>query len=449
MSYSNQCSRLRRRMPLLLAALAALALLPAHAGAAVPAVAEKGDTAWMLTSTLLVLLMAVPGLAMFYGGMVRAKNTLSVMVQVAMVFSLLVLLWVAYGYSVAFSAGSPWIGGMDRLLLRGIGVDSLIATPTPGVGVPEYLFIAFQATFAGITGALVVGAWVERAKLPAVLLFIVIWFSLGYLPLAHMVWASDGFLFKLGALDFAGGTVVHINAGMAGLVGAWCVGKRLGYGQTAIAPHNLAMTFAGAALLWAGWFGFNAGSALEANASAALAFLNTLLAPAAAVLGWTLAEKRMRGKASALGVASGMVAGLVAITPACGTVGPAGAIVMGLVTGAACVWGVNGLKRRLRADDSLDVFGVHGLGGILGALLTGVFSADSLGGTKSVAAGYSIAAQLGVQALGVTITLAWIGLVSMLACTISARACGGLRVDEDAEHEGLDIAEHGETAYQS
>jgi Amt family ammonium transporter len=437
----------RRKLRPAAAVLATLAPLSAFAQPLAPPTVAKGDVAWMLTSTLLVLMMAAPGLALFYGGMVRAKNVLSVLIQVTVVFSLLVLLWFVFGYSVAFSGSGAVLGNADKVFLRGVGVQSLAATFSPGVALPEYVFVAFQATFAGITGALIVGAFAERMKFAAVLVFTVIWFTLGYLPLAHMVWSTGGYLFEKGALDFAGGTVVHINAGVAGLVGAWFVGKRLGYGQVAIKPHNVTLTFAGAALLWVGWFGFNAGSALEANASAALAFINTLLAPAAAVLSWAAVEKLMKGKASALGVASGMVAGLVAITPGCGTVGPMGAISMGLVTGAACVWGVTGLKKWLHADDSLDVFGVHGLGGIIGALLTGVFSADSLGGIKSVASGYSILAQTGVQLLGILITLGWIGLVSVLGYCIARRVCGGLRVDEDAEREGLDIAAHGEAAY--
>ncbi|WP_330947258.1 ammonium transporter [Thermomonas sp. LB-4] len=427
----------------------ALSAAPALAQDAAAPVVEKGDVAWMLVSTLLVLMMVVPGLALFYGGMVRAKNVLSVLIQVAVVFSLLVVLWVCYGYSLAFSGEGAWIGDFGKLFLTGVTPASLAATFSPGVALPEYVFAGFQATFAGITGALIVGAFAERAKFGAILLFSAIWFTFGYLPMAHMVWATGGFLFEKGALDFAGGTVVHINAGVAGLVGAWFVGKRLGYGQTALKPHNVTLTFVGASLLWVGWFGFNAGSNLEANAGAALAFLNTLLATAAAVLGWSLTERIVKGKSSALGVASGMVAGLVAITPACGTVGPFGAIALGFIAGIVCVWGVNGLKKLLDADDSLDVFGVHGLGGIVGALLTGVFSADSLGGTKAVADGYSIAAQVGVQALGVAITLAWIGLVSVVGFLIARLAFGGLRVSEDAEREGLDIATHGETAYQS
>ena len=442
----NKMSRGRVRPPratVLMAAAALLASLPATAQQAAPVV-DKGDVAWMLTATLLVLMMAMPGLALFYGGMVRAKNVLSVLIQVAVVFSLLVVLWVCYGYSLAFSGDGAWIGNIDKLFLRGVGPGTLAATFSEGVALPEYVFAAFQATFAGITGALVVGAFAERVKFGAVLLFSVIWFSLGYLPLAHMVWASGGFLFEKGALDFAGGTVVHINAGVAGLVGAWFVGKRLGYGQAAIKPHNLVLTYAGAALLWVGWFGFNAGSNLEANAGAALAFINTLLAAAAAVLAWLAVEAIMRGQASMVGGASGAVAGLVGITPACGTVGPMGAIVIGALASVCCVWGVTGLKRLLRADDALDVFGVHGIGGIVGALLTGVFTAPALGGTG--AAGFSIAHQLGVQALGVGITVAWSGLVSLLAW-FAVKAVFGLRVPGDAEREGLDITTHGESAY--
>ncbi|WP_277928921.1 ammonium transporter [Luteimonas aquatica] len=409
-------------------------------------VVEKGDVAWMLTSTLLVLLMVVPGLALFYGGMVRSKNVLSVLAQVISVFSLIVLLWTAYGYSLAFAGGGAWIGTLDKLFLKGVGVDSLADTFSAGFKLPEYVFVAFQATFAGITGALIVGAFAERARFAAVLLFAVIWFTFGYLPIAHIVWAGSGYLFNLGALDFAGGTVVHINAGVAGLVGSYFVGKRLGFGREALKPHNVTFTFIGAALLWVGWFGFNAGSALEANATAALAFLNTLLATAAAILAWALVEKLAKRKSSVLGVASGAVAGLVGITPAAGTVGPLGAIVIGAVAGVVCVWGVNGLKRMLKADDSLDVFGVHGLGGIVGALLTGVFTAPSLGGTG--AEDFSIAAQVGKQALGVGITIVWIAVVSVIGFLV-AKAVFGLRVAEDAEREGLDITSHGETAYEA
>ena len=414
--------------------------------AAADPVVEKGDVAWMLTSTLLVLLMVVPGLALFYGGMVRSKNVLSVRVQVAVVFSLMVVLWIVYGYSLAFSGEGAWIGNFDKLFLKGVTIDTLAATFTEGVALPEYVFLGFQATFAGITGALIVGAFAERAKLAAVLLFAVIWFTFGYLPIAHMVWATGGFLFEKGALDFAGGTVVHINAGVAGLVGAYFIGKRLGYGQTALKPHNVTLTFVGASLLWVGWFGFNAGSNLEATAGAALAFLNTLVATAAAVLGCALTEKIVKGKSSALGVASGMVAGLVGITPAAGLVGPFGAVAIGFAAGVVCVWGVNGLKRLLGADDSLDVFGVHAVGGIVGALLTGVFFSPALGGQGGE--DFNMASQVATQALGVGLTIVWIGVVSVVGFLV-ARLVFGLRVDEESERIGLDISSHGESAYES
>ena len=415
-----------------------------HAATPAPVV-DKGDVAWMLTSTLLVLLMTVPGLALFYGGLVRAKNVLSVLMQVLTVFSLLLLLWVAYGYSLAFGGDGAVIGGFGKLFLRGVTKDTLSATFSAGVALPEYVFVAFQATFAGITGALIVGALAERMRFRAVLLFAALWFSFAYLPIAHMVWyGPDGYLFAKGALDFAGGTVVHINAGVAGLVGAWFVGPRLGFGREPMKPHNVTFTMIGAALLWVGWFGFNAGSNLEANAGAALAFLNTLLATAAAVLAWLAVEASLRGHASMVGGASGAVAGLVGITPACGTVGPLGAIVIGAVASLCCVWGVTGLKKLLRADDALDVFGVHGIGGIVGALLTGVFTAPGLGGTG--AAGFSILRQLGVQALGVGITVLWSGVVSVLALLL-VKLAFGLRVPHEAEREGLDITSHGESAY--
>ena len=433
-------------LPMTLLALASSGLVQAQD--AVPAVAatvDKGDVAWMLVSTLLVLLMTVPGLALFYGGLVRAKNILSVLMQVLCVFSVIILLWVAYGYSLAFAGGGAWVGTLDKVFLSGVGVDSLADTFTEGVKLPEYVFIAFQSTFAGITGAIVVGAFAERARFAAIMLFSVTWFTFGYLPLAHMVWAPGGYLFEKGALDFAGGTVVHINAGVAGLVGSYFVGKRLGYGREALKPHNVVYTMIGASLLWVGWFGFNAGSNLEANAGAALAFINTLLATAAAVLAWAVVEKLAKGKSSMLGGASGAVAGLVGITPACGTVGPMGAIAIGVVSGVICVWGVNGLKRLLKADDTLDVFGIHGLGGIVGALLTGVFTAPSLGGTGGD--DFSIVSQVGVQALGVGITIAWIGVVSVVAFLI-AKMVFGLRVSEESEREGLDITSHGETAYE-
>jgi len=415
-----------------------------HAGTPAPVV-DKGDVAWMLTSTLLVLLMTVPGLALFYGGLVRSKNVLSVLMQVLTVFSLLLLLWVAYGYSLAFSGGGAVIGNLAKLFLHGVTKGTLAATFSAGVALPEYVFVAFQATFAGITGTLIVGALAERMRFRAVLLFAALWFTFAYLPIAHMVWyGPDGYLFAKGALDFAGGTVVHINAGVAGLVGAYLVGPRLGFGREPMKPHNVSFTMVGAALLWVGWFGFNAGSNLEANAGAALAFINTLLAAAAAVLAWLAVEASVRGHASMVGGASGAVAGLVGITPACGTVGPLGAIVIGALASVCCVWGVTGLKKLLRADDALDVFGVHGIGGIVGALLTGVFTAPALGGTG--AAGFSIGHQLGVQALGVGITVLWSGVVSVLALLV-VKLVFGLRVPHEAEREGLDITSHGESAY--
>lgn len=407
---------------------------------------DKGDVAWMLTSTLLVLLMTVPGLALFYGGMVRSKNVLSVLIQVMVVFSLLILLWAVYGYSLAFVGGNAVIGSFEKIFLSGVTVDSLADTFTENVKLPEYVFIAFQATFAGITGALIVGAFAERIRFSALILFSVLWFTFGYIPIAHMVWGAGGYLLDLGALDFAGGTVVHINAGVAGLIGAWFVGKRLGFGREAIKPHNVTMTFVGAALLWVGWFGFNAGSNLESNGGTALAFINTLFATAAAIVAWAITEGLTKGKPSALGVASGAVAGLVGITPAAGLVGPFGAIAIGAIAGVVCVWGVTGLKKMLNADDSLDVFGVHGIGGIVGALLTGVFHSPSLGGGGGE--DYSILAQVGIQALAVGITIVWIGAVSIVSFGI-AKLAFGLRVSEEEEREGLDITYHGETAYEN
>lgn len=462
------------------AAAAAAETAPAAAAAAAPAAQpNKGDTAWMMTSTVLVILMVLPGLALFYGGLVRSKNMLSVLMQVLVTFSMVVVLWFIYGYSLAFTEGGPFLGGFDRLFMRGIwdnatGSFASAATFSKGVVLPEIVFAAFQATFAGITCALIVGAFAERIRFGAVMLFMALWFSFSYLPIAHMVWfwmgpdaytgkevvdamnAKAGQIWQWGALDFAGGTVVHINAAMGGLVGAYMLGKRIGYGKETMAPHSLTLTMVGAALLWVGWFGFNAGSALEANGFAALAFINTLLATSAAVLAWSVGEALMRGKASMLGAASGAVAGLVAITPAAGNVGIGGALVIGLVGGFACLWGVNGLKRLLGADDSLDVFGVHGIGGIVGALLTGVFNAPGLGGpgyvadwvtaTAVTAADYSIAAQVWTQAKAVALTVVWSGVASFLAYKIVDLTLG-LRVSEEEEREGLDISAHGETAY--
>ncbi|PKO43058.1 MAG: ammonia channel protein [Betaproteobacteria bacterium HGW-Betaproteobacteria-3] len=405
---------------------------------------DKGDVSWMMVATLLVIFMAVPGLALFYGGLVRSKNMLSVLMQVLVVFSLITVLWAIYGYSVAFGGEGKIIGNFGKLFLAGVNGDSLADTFTATVKLPEYVFIAFQATFAGITCALIVGSFAERIKFSAVLLFSVIWFTFCYLPIAHMVWGAGGYLLNKGALDFAGGTVVHINAGVAGLVGAYMVGKRLGYGKESMAPHSLTLTMVGASMLWVGWFGFNAGSNLEATSGATLAFINTLVATGAAVLSWSIGEALGKGKASMLGAASGAIAGLVAITPACGSVGPMGAIIIGLLAGFVCLWGVNGLKRMLGADDSLDVFGVHGVGGILGALLTGVFTAPGLGGTGKP--DFSITSQVLIQAEGVLITIVWSAVVAFIAYKIVDMVIG-LRVTEEEEREGLDISSHGETAY--
>ncbi|MGE0313689.1 MAG: ammonium transporter [Lautropia sp.] len=445
----------------------------APAAAEAPPVPNKGDVAWMSVATLLVIMMAVPGLALFYGGLVRSKNMLSVLMQVLVVFSVIVVLWSLYGYSLAFGGSGPFFGGFDKLFLKGVTPDSVAATFSKGVVIPELSFIAFQGTFAAITCALIVGAFAERVRFSAVLLFCILWFTFSYIPMAHMVWywdgpdaikddatlaavtASAGWLWSKGALDFAGGTVVHINAGVAGLVGAYMVGKRIGYGREAMAPHSLALTMVGASLLWVGWFGFNAGSNLEANGVTALAFINTFIATAAAVVGWTMAEWTAKGRPSMLGAASGAVAGLVAITPACGFVGPMGSVVIGLISGVVCLWGVTGLKRMLGADDSLDVFGVHGLGGIVGALLTGVFAAPSLGGTgifdyvkNAASPDYAIGAQVWVQAQGVLVTLVVSAVVSVIAYKI-VDVLIGLRVPEDEEREGLDISSHGETAYHA
>lgn len=450
-------------------------------GLALPAMAapsiNKGDTAWMFVATLLVIMMVIPGLALFYGGMVRAKNMLSVLMQVMMVFSLIIVLWCLYGYSLAFTGNNAFIGGFDRAFLQGIwdpvaGTFSMGATFTKEVMIPEFIFVAFQGTFAAITCALIVGSFAERARFAAVLAFVVIWFTFAYLPMAHMVWfwagpdaitdaaslatvtAGAGYLWQQGALDFAGGTVVHINSAVAGLVGAYVIGKRVGYGKESMAPHSLPMTMVGASLLWVGWFGFNAGSALEAGDIAALAFINTLLATAAATVSWAAGEWIFKRKPSMLGAASGAISGLVAITPGAGFVGPMGALVMGLLAGIICLWGVTGLKRMLRADDSLDVFGVHGVGGILGALLTGVFAAPSLGGqgvwdytTNAMNTSYSIGSQVLVQAHGVVVTIVWSAVVAFIAFKLVDIVIG-LRVPEDEEREGLDITSHGESAYR-
>ena len=456
---------------LLLLGFSGLAL--ADAAAPVP---NKGDVAWMLTSTALVLLMSVPALALFYGGMVRTKNMLSVLMQVFVTFSLITVLWCIYGYSLAFTEGNSIIGGLSRLFLNGTfdasnGTFSLAATFSKGTPLYELLFVAFQATFAAITCCLILGAFVERIKFSALLLFMVLWFTFSYLPIAHMVWfwagpdaytsadvvdkvnATAGLVWQWGALDFAGGTVVHINAGVAGLVGAYVIGKRIGYGREPMAPHSLTMTMIGASLLWFGWFGFNAGSALEANGSASLAFMNTFLATACAVLSWTFAEWLVKDKPSMLGAASGAVAGLVAITPAAGNVGIPGAFVIGTVAGLICLWGVTGLKKLLKVDDSLDVFGVHAVGGITGALLTGIFNAPVLGGPGfynnwfEMKPGYgSIVDQFIIQAKAVSLTVVWTAVVALIAFKIVDLVIG-LRVSEESEREGLDTSEHGEKAY--
>ena len=421
-----------------------LCLLAGAACAQAPAAPriDSGDTAWMLTSTLLVILMTIPGLALFYGGLGRAKNMLSVLVQVFVIFALVSVLWALYGYSLAFSGEGNFFGGLDKLFLKGVTPETFGALTT----IPEYVFLAFQGTFAAITVALIVGAFAERARFSAVLLFAVLWFTFSYVPMAHIVWGG-GLLAKDGALDFAGGTVVHINAGIAGLVGAYLVGKRIGFGREALAPHSLTLTMVGASLLWVGWFGFNAGSAGAANAIAGLAFVNTVLATAAATLSWIALEAMHKGKASMLGAASGAVAGLVAVTPAAGFVGPMGAIVMGLVVGPLCLWGVSGLKRMLGADDAFDVFGVHGVGGIVGAILTGVFASQGLGGTGGLTPDtFSMGAQVWVQVKSVLVTVVWSGVVAFIAYK-AADLLVGLRVSEEAEREGLDISSHGETAY--
>lgn len=430
------------------AAEAPMAAEAAPAEEAAPAVeqtVDKGDITWMMIATILVIFMTIPGLALFYGGLVRSKNMLSVLMQVMSVFCLIVVLWAVYGYSLTFGGGdNPFVGNFSKLFLSGVTPDSLSATFTEGVMIPEFIFIAFQSTFAAITCALIVGAFAERIKFSAVLLFCAIWFTFSYIPIAHMVWDAAGFIFADGAIDFAGGTVVHINAAVAGLVGAYMIGKRVGYGKEAMTPHSLTLTMVGASMLWVGWFGFNAGSNLEANGGTTLAFINTLLATAAATLSWAAAEALLKGKASMLGAASGAVGGLVAITPACGTIGPMGALILGLMAGPICLWGVTGLKKMLGADDALDVFGVHGVGGILGALMVGVLSAPSLGGTMGD--DFVIASQLAVQAKGVVITIVWSGIVAAIAFKL-VDLIVGLRVSEDAEREGLDITSHGETAY--
>lgn len=444
----------------------------APAAAAPAPVPNKGDTAWMIVATVLVLMMCVPGLGLFYGGMVRQKNMLSVLMQTFMITCVLGVLWALYGYSVAFTEGNAYFGGFGRTFLQGITPDSNVATFSKGVVIPEYIYMVFQLTFAVITPALIVGAFAERMKFSAILFFMVLWFTFSYLPIAHMVWywagpdaytsadaataasATAGFIWQKGALDFAGGTVVHINAGIAGLVGALVLGKRVGYGKEAMAPHSVTLTMVGAALLWVGWFGFNVGSNLEASGFATLVFANTLLATCAAATSWMFTEWFFKGKPSMLGAASGAIAGLVAITPACGYVGPMGAIVQGLIVSPLCFFFVSKVKSMMGYDDSLDVFGVHCVGGIFGALTTGILVNPALGGTgvydyvANAVAPYDMVAQMTSQAWGVGTTLVWSGVVAFISYKI-VDAVIGLRVTEEVEREGLDTTEHGERAYHA
>jgi Amt family ammonium transporter len=456
-------------MKKLLTALALFAVSAVALAADAP-VPNPGNTGWVLISTVLVTLMVIPGLALFYGGLVRSKNMLSVLMQTFVVFSLMAVLWTVYGYTVAFTGGTPFIGGLDKLFLLGITPDSVAATFSKGVVIPEYAFVAFQLTFAAITPALIIGAFAERIKFAAVLAFMIIWFTFSYLPMAHMVWywdgpdaitdaaslaavtANAGWLWAKGALDFAGGTVVHINAGIAGLVAAIMLGRRVGYGKENMSPHSLTLTMVGAALLWVGWFGFNAGSNLEANGVAALVVVNTMIATAMAVLSWMAVEWKLKGKPSMLGAASGAVAGLVAITPACGFVGPIGALAIGLVVSPVCFFAVDKVKKMFGYDDALDVFGVHGVGGIVGAILTGVFVAPYLGGTgvydyvANAVGEFDMVAQVIAQLWAVGTAVVVSGVVSFVALKL-VNVVIGLRVPEEEEREGLDITSHGETAY--
>lgn len=407
-------------------------------------VLDTGSTAWMLTSTLLVMLMIIPGLALFYGGLVRAKNLLSVMSQVMGIAAIVMLAWVGWGYSLAFSGSGAFVGDLAKAGLKGIGGDAMWAVGAEGKGIPELLFVTFQMTFAAITAALVVGALVERARFSAKLLFGLLFMTIVYAPIAHMVWSSDGLIFQTGAIDFAGGTVVHINAGIAGLIGVWFAGPRLGYLKEAMPPHSLALVLVGTGLLWVGWFGFNAGSALEANGLAAIAMLNTFVAPAAGVLAWMGIERWRSGKPSLLGGASGAVAGLVAVTPAAGISGPLGAAALGAAASVACYAFISSTKNRLKMDDSLDVFGIHGLGGIVGSIGTAIVALPALGGHG--AEDYALGAQLAKQIGAVALAIGWSGVGSAL-CFALVKLVVPLRHDDDAQREGLDLADHGERAY--
>ena len=430
--------------PLIPALATLLVAAPVFAQDAAP-VMDKGDVAWMMTSTALVLFMTIPGLALFYGGLVRSKNMLSVLMQTTLIAALVMVLWVVYGYSVTFGGGtSPYWGGFGKLFLKGVTPESMSATFSAGYVIPEYVFIVFQMTFAAITPGLIIGAFAERVKFSAVLLFCGLWVTFVYFPVAHMVWDVSGLIFTMGAIDFAGGTVVHINAGVAALVACLVIGKRIGFGKENMAPHSMVMTMIGASMLWVGWFGFNVGSNLEANGGAGLAMINTFIATAAATLAWSAIEAVQRGKASMLGAASGMVAGLVAITPACGTVGPMGAIILGIIVAAVCYFFVTVVKNKFGYDDSLDVFGVHGIGGIIGAVGTGILSAGSLGGVKGD--DYSIAGQTMIQIEAVIITILWTAIGSFILLKLVDMVVG-LRVDADSERQGLDLTSHGESAY--
>ncbi len=429
------------------AAFAQEAAAPAAEAAAAAPVIDKGDVAWMMTSSLLVLFMLIPGLALFYGGLVRAKNMLSVLMQCTVIGAVVMIVWIVWGYSMAFGGGtSPFWGGFGKLFLAGVTLDSTAATFSDGVVLPEYVFIVFQMTFAAITPALIIGAFAERIKFSAVILFVILWVTFVYFPVAHMVWDASGYIFGMGAIDFAGGTVVHINAGIAALVGSIMIGKRTGYGKDNMAPHSMTLTLVGAAILWVGWFGFNAGSNLEANGGATLAMLNTFVATAGAIVAWVIIEGLIRGKASMLGAASGMIAGLVAVTPACGTVGPVGAIVLGAIASAGCYFFVAVVKIKMGYDDSLDVFGVHGIGGIIGALGTGILTSPMLGGTG--AEDFSIGSQFMIQLTAVVITILWSGIISAILYKV-VDLIVGLRPTVEAEREGLDLTSHGEVAYHS
>lgn len=419
-------------------ALGSALLLPGAAMAATPAVADKADNAFMMICAALVLFMTIPGIGLFYGGLLRSKNVLSLMTQVMVTFAAICVLWVVYGYSLAFGAGNAIFGNLDEVMLKGIGLTDLTGS------FYKMIHVAFQGSFACITVGLIVGSFAERIRFSAVLIFAVLWFTISYIPMAHMVWGG-GYLAADGALDFAGGTVVHINAAIAGLVGAYLLGKRAGFGKEAFKPHNLPMVFMGTAILYIGWFGFNAGSASAANEIAALAFVNTVVATAGAILSWVLAEWMTRGKPSLLGACSGCIAGLVAVTPAAGTVGVGGALLLGLIAGVAGLWGVVMLKRWLKVDDTCDVFGVHGVCGIVGCLATGILTATSLGGT-GYAEGVTMGHQFGVQALSVVVCIVWSGVAALIAFKI-ADVCVGLRVPEEQEREGLDVNSHGENAY--